>query len=318
MSDRIGVVQQRPARAGRPRRARSTPRRRRASSRNFVGAANVLDGDAARRLAGADGSAMLRPERIAVGAAERRPGQRHGDRGAVLRFVHAAARRRRRQRAAGRSARPWPKRPLAVRPCTCIGTSAPFTGCKLGRRHDGRAGAAGIPVAVRAPPRIGPALYAARLCCCCCCSRRRCCGSASSTSARCSRCWPTRSSASTTTPARCVREFTLDNFRRAGRSRPTCDVAARTVSMAALVTLACALLAFPVAYYMARHARGTQEGAALHRGDAAAVVELPGAAVRVEAAAGQGRRDLVAGGAAARSPGCSKRCCDCRWSADRA
>ncbi len=36
------------------------------------------------------------------------------------------------------------------------------------------------------------------------------------------------------------------------------DVAVRSTVMASLVTLACVALGFPVAYYMARHARGTQ------------------------------------------------------------
>jgi putative spermidine/putrescine transport system permease protein len=54
------------------------------------------------------------------------------------------------------------------------------------------------------------------------------------------------------------REFTLDNFRALAEGA-NLDVAARTVSMAAIVTLASALLAFPVAYYMARHARGSKK-----------------------------------------------------------
>lgn len=38
------------------------------------------------------------------------------------------------------------------------------------------------------------------------------------------------------------------------------DIVLRTVGMASAVTLACALLAFPLAYYMARYARGWQRG----------------------------------------------------------
>ncbi len=38
------------------------------------------------------------------------------------------------------------------------------------------------------------------------------------------------------------------------------DVVARTLGMAAAVTLACAVLAFPVAYYMARHVTGALKG----------------------------------------------------------
>lgn len=51
------------------------------------------------------------------------------------------------------------------------------------------------------------------------------------------------------------REFTLDNFRALAEGA-NLDVALRTVSMAAIVTVASIALAFPVAYLMARHARG--------------------------------------------------------------
>jgi putative spermidine/putrescine transport system permease protein len=49
-----------------------------------------------------------------------------------------------------------------------------------------------------------------------------------------------------------VRELTLDNFREIAERPVYRDVAWRTVRMAALVTIACAVLAFPLAYYMAR------------------------------------------------------------------
>jgi putative spermidine/putrescine transport system permease protein len=49
-----------------------------------------------------------------------------------------------------------------------------------------------------------------------------------------------------------VRTFTLDNFRTLYEREVYRDVAWRTVSMAGLVTLADAVLAFPIAYYMAR------------------------------------------------------------------
>jgi putative spermidine/putrescine transport system permease protein len=49
-----------------------------------------------------------------------------------------------------------------------------------------------------------------------------------------------------------VRDFTLDNFRRIIETPVYRDVAWRTIRMAALVTFACAVLAFPIAYYMAR------------------------------------------------------------------
>jgi putative spermidine/putrescine transport system permease protein len=49
-----------------------------------------------------------------------------------------------------------------------------------------------------------------------------------------------------------VHEFTLDNFRRIFETPVYRDVAVRTITMAAAVTIACAVLAFPLAYYMAR------------------------------------------------------------------
>ena len=49
-----------------------------------------------------------------------------------------------------------------------------------------------------------------------------------------------------------VREFTLDNFRRIFETPVFRDVAWRTVKMAGLVTIADVVLAFPLAYYMAR------------------------------------------------------------------
>jgi putative spermidine/putrescine transport system permease protein len=51
------------------------------------------------------------------------------------------------------------------------------------------------------------------------------------------------------------REFTLANFVEL-LAPANVDVAVRTVTMAVLVTLACVVLGFPVAYYMARYARG--------------------------------------------------------------
>ncbi|TAG47324.1 MAG: ABC transporter permease [Betaproteobacteria bacterium] len=55
-----------------------------------------------------------------------------------------------------------------------------------------------------------------------------------------------------------VREFTLQNF--IDLFQPAnIDVAVRSVVMSSAVTVACAALAFPLAYYMARYARGTQK-----------------------------------------------------------
>ncbi len=52
--------------------------------------------------------------------------------------------------------------------------------------------------------------------------------------------------------AEIVHTFTLDNFRRIFEEPVYREVAWRTVRMASLVTVLCALLAFPIAYYMAR------------------------------------------------------------------
>ncbi len=49
-----------------------------------------------------------------------------------------------------------------------------------------------------------------------------------------------------------VYEFTLDNFRRIIETPVFRDVAWRTIQMAVLVTVADAVIAFPIAYYMAR------------------------------------------------------------------
>ena len=51
------------------------------------------------------------------------------------------------------------------------------------------------------------------------------------------------------------REFTLRNFVELAAPANR-DVIARTVGMAAAVTVGCALVAFPIAYLMARYTRG--------------------------------------------------------------
>jgi putative spermidine/putrescine transport system permease protein len=56
------------------------------------------------------------------------------------------------------------------------------------------------------------------------------------------------------------REFTLRNF--VDLAAPAnLDVIVRTVAMAAAVTIGCALIAFPIAYYMARYTRGALRAA---------------------------------------------------------
>jgi putative spermidine/putrescine transport system permease protein len=57
-----------------------------------------------------------------------------------------------------------------------------------------------------------------------------------------------------------VREFTLKNF--AELAEPSnLDVARRSVTMAVAVTLACTVIAFPIAYTMARYATGAHKAA---------------------------------------------------------
>jgi putative spermidine/putrescine transport system permease protein len=55
-----------------------------------------------------------------------------------------------------------------------------------------------------------------------------------------------------------VREFTLKNFVELG-DPANLDVVRRSVTMAVAVTLACVLIAFPLAFYMARYATGAQK-----------------------------------------------------------
>jgi putative spermidine/putrescine transport system permease protein len=55
-----------------------------------------------------------------------------------------------------------------------------------------------------------------------------------------------------------VRELGLQNFRDI-LEPANLDVALRSVVMATLVTFACIAIGFPIAYYMARHARGSQK-----------------------------------------------------------
>ena len=78
-----------------------------------------------------------------------------------------------------------------------------------------------------------------------------------------------------------VRTFTLDNFQTIIDTPVYRDVAWRTVRMAALVTVSCAVLAFPIAYTMARIASRAHAGSARRCGADAAVGQLPRQGVRV-------------------------------------
>ena len=67
------------------------------------------------------------------------------------------------------------------------------------------------------------------------------------------------------------------------------DIALRTVGMAAAVTVTDALLAFPIAFFMAKVARRRTRGAARGRRADAAVGELPGQGLRLADHPGRGR-----------------------------
>lgn len=57
-----------------------------------------------------------------------------------------------------------------------------------------------------------------------------------------------------------VKQFSLETYRDL-LARANLDIIARTTVMAAAVTIACAVIAFPLAYYMARHASGRTRAA---------------------------------------------------------
>ena len=102
---------------------------------------------------------------------------------------------------------------------------------------------------------VGPLLAPAARSCSRCCSRRRCSGSASSISAR-SLALLAQSFFSIDEFSGVIdRTFTLKTY--AELLRPAnFDIILRTVAMAAAVTLASVVVAFPIAYYAARYARG--------------------------------------------------------------
>jgi putative spermidine/putrescine transport system permease protein len=53
---------------------------------------------------------------------------------------------------------------------------------------------------------------------------------------------------------RVIRQFTLRTYNQLVSDPANIDIIARTAAMSAVVTIACALIAFPLAYYMARYA----------------------------------------------------------------
>ncbi len=181
MSDRIGVFNKgRLEQVGTPHAIYNAPATRFVA--NFVGAANVLDGDAAQRLTGR-ASAMLRPERIRLGgeAGARAPAAR------CARCSTSAPSRASRSMPAARCCRPTCR--------TCPAPAGPRPAKRVHLHWDAGAVHA-LDCRARwrehrpCPPlhrRSGVAACSAAspTCCtraaaCCCwrCWRRRCCGSA--------------------------------------------------------------------------------------------------------------------------------------------
>jgi hypothetical protein len=105
-----------------------------------------------------------------------------------------------------------------------------------------------------------------------------------------------------------VREFTLKTYGELLRPS-NLDIIVRTVTMAALVTIASAIIAFPIAYFRRALCPWPLEGLVLSRRDAATVVELSGQGLCLEADPGQGRHPQLALREAA--PDLSDRCLAC-------
>ena len=90
-------------------------------------------------------------------------------------------------------------------------------------------------------------------------------GSASRTSARWRSSSSPRSGSSNTFTGEVVHEFTLDNFRTLLENDVYRQITLRTVGDAVAVTIADAILALPIAYYMARVALPRVRAAPRHR-----------------------------------------------------
>ena len=100
------------------------------------------------------------------------------------------------------------------------------------------------------------------------------------------------------------KSFTLDNFKTLVDEPVYRTIALRTIVIAALVTLTDALLAFPIAFYMAKVASPRTKARARRRGADAALVVLPGQGLRLADDPLDGRRpQLGARPARAHGPG---------------
>ena len=89
---------------------------------------------------------------------------------------------------------------------------------------------------------------------------------------------------------RVIRQPTLDNFRTLLTEPVYRTIALRSLGVAAAVTVVDALIALPMAFYMAKVARPRARAAAGRRDPHPAVGQLPGQGVRVAGHAGRGRR----------------------------
>ena len=105
-----------------------------------------------------------------------------------------------------------------------------------------------------------------------------------------------------------VHEFTLSTYRRAVPASNLDVIILRTVVMSIAVTLACAAMAFPDLLLCGALCAGEVEGALLSCRHAAAVVELSGQGLCLEADPRQGRHHQLGRRQNCTSPGCWMRC----------
>ena len=308
-------LQPRPARTGGHAAARSTTRRRRASSRSSS-ARPTCSTATPRAASPAMPARCCGPSASGSAPTPRRARQRHGARGAVLRRLHARARCDAAGAALqadlpdGRAASALPGAGRARAPA--LGRRARCTRLRRDAAAVNAGAGATRSAAPALPPRCPTCSTRAAGCCCWRCWRRRCCGSASSTSARCSRCCANAFFGLDDFTGQVVREFTLQNFVDL-LDPANLDVARRIGDDGGRRD---------AGLHRARLSRSPTTWRATPRGAQKALlyiaVMLPlwssylVRALRLEAAAGQGGRDLLAGGAAARGLAARRACSPCR------
>ena len=113
-----------------------------------------------------------------------------------------------------------------------------------------------------------------------------------------------------------VRKLSLATYRQLFTAA-NLDIVVRTTLMAAAVTVAAAVARLPTRLLHGAPRQPRAQGAALPRGHPAAVVELPGARLLLEADPGQGGHPHLAGRPARAHCGCWTPCWRSRWSAAR-